>query len=136
MEDIAKLSRSHIISSIVLVCCLNVVVLVVSHLWNFEGVLIPMVVSTLFALVMDVTAALVWRWVATKHPKMLTSFFTAVSGFRFFIAMILMAVWYFISTRQEMMTFIMVFLLFYIASLLHHSIFFSRVSKRSITNKM
>jgi hypothetical protein len=67
---------------------------------------------------------------AEHQPDMLPTFFTAVSGFRFLLALIVLGVWYFVADRASMLTFFVVFLVFYMASLIHHSIFFSRVSNR------
>jgi len=129
MSVIDQLSKRHIISSIVLACVLNLIVLLATRIWDIGNVTIPLIVSTCYMLVLELTVALVFRWVAKKHPKMLTSFITAVSGFRFFVAIVIMGVWYAISGRQEMMTFVIVFLFFYLTALIHHSVFFSRVSK-------
>jgi hypothetical protein len=41
-----------------------------------------------------------------------------------------MAIWYATSEWASMMQFIIVFLIYYMVSLIHHSIFFSRISNR------
>ncbi len=129
MANINKQSMMYISQSCTLVVLLSVLC------WMFRGsvehdIVMPMAVSTVFVLLLEVTTALVWRWVATKHANMLPSFFTAVSGFRFLSALVIMAVWYLAVGQESMMTFILVFLAYYMVSLIHHSIFFSRVSKR------
>ena len=88
------------------------------------------VVSALFVLTVDVAAAFLFRWVATKHVNMLPSFFTGVSGFRFLLALMVLAVWFIVSDSKSMKIFFVVFLVFYMVTLVHQSIFFSRVSNR------
>jgi O-antigen/teichoic acid export membrane protein len=122
-------SRNYIVQSIVLCCILTICGFVAMKMWSLD-LWTPIIVSLCFILVVDIASALVFRWVATKHSDMLPTFITGVSGFRFLAALVVMAVWYVLSDRTSMMQFIMVFLVYYMASLIHHSIFFSRVSSR------
>ena len=122
-------SRNYIVQSIVLCCILTICGFVAMKMWSLD-LWTPIIVSLCFILVVDIASALVVRWVATKHSDMLPTFITGVSGFRFLAALVVMAVWYVLSDRTSMMQFIMVFLVYYMASLIHHSIFFSRVSSR------
>ena len=121
--------RNYIVQSIVLCCILTICGFVAMKVWSLD-LWTPIIVSLCFILVVDIASALVFRWVATKHSDMLPTFITGVSGFRFLAALVVMAVWYVIADRSSMMQFIMVFLVCYMASLIHHSIFFSRVSNR------
>jgi hypothetical protein len=41
-----------------------------------------------------------------------------------------MTVWYLTAGKEDIMLFLVVFFVFYFVSLIHHSIFFSRMSKR------
>ena len=128
--DFDKLSKRYARQSILLTTGLALLGLLVANVYQTSGIIIPLVVSSLFVLVTEVASAFLWRWVAVKHSDMLPSFFTGVSGFRFLLALIVLGVWYFVADRASMLTFFVVFLVFYMASLIHHSIFFSRVSNR------
>ena len=127
--SIQEKSRNYIVQSIVLCCILTICGFVAMKMWSLD-LWSAIIVSVCFILVVDIASALVFRWVATKHSDMLPTFITGVSGFRFLVALVVMAVWYVLSDRTSMMQFIMVFLVYYMASLIHHSIFFSRVSSR------
>ena len=127
--SIQEKSRNYIVQSIVLCCILTICGFVAMKMWSLD-LWSAIIVSVCFILVVDIASALVFRWVATKHSDMLPTFITGVSGFRFLVALVVMAVWYVISDRTSMMQFIIVFLVGYMASLIHHSIFFSRVSNR------
>jgi len=130
MLDIKKQSSLYIYQCIAIVVILNLGVYAAQHIWGLHGVQMPMVVSALFVLVIGITSALVWRWVALKHQDMLATFYTSVSGFRFLLALIVMVVWYLAIGRQNMMNFFVIFLIYYMVSLTHHSIFFSKLSNR------
>ena len=127
--DIQKTCKNYIQRSVVLIvglCAMSIGVMLTSSLpltW-------ATVVSALFVLTVDVAAALLFRWVATKHANMLPSFFTGVSGFRFLLALMVLAVWFIVSDSKSMKIFFVVFLVFYMVTLVHQSIFFSRVSNR------
>ena len=127
--DINNESRRYIIQSVVLFCLLTILGGLAMSLWSLD-LLRALVVSGCFILAIDLTSGLIFRWVATRHADMLSSFFTGVSGFRFLGALAVMAIWYTTSERSSMMLSIVVFLIYYMASLIHHSIFFSRISNR------
>jgi hypothetical protein len=127
--NIAKQSINYIVQSICMVTFLNLCCSITARLGGYN-LLAPQIVSTFFILVLDVTASLLWRWVAMNHRDMLPTFFTAVSGFRFLGALMVMFICYLVVDSENMMTYIMVFLLFYMLSLVHHSIFFVKVSNR------
>ena len=104
----------------------------------FSGLMYPVAVSAVFSIVVELADALVWRKVAKKSPDSLTTFYTAVSGFRMLLALATMLVCYIIVGRDAIMPYILVLLVFYFAMLAHHSIFFSRLSnggKLNINNK-
>ena len=127
--DIDKLTRNYIIQCIVLVCILNLLVQIAGNAWHFT-VYPATLVGMLFVLVLEIGSVLVWRWVVRKHRDMLPSFFTGASGFRFLGALAIFFIWYLVSESGNMMTFFCVFLIYYFLSLIHHSVFFSRVSNR------
>lgn len=127
--DVRRQYLKYIGESLSLVASLNVACYFVMRIWDMDLVA-AMVASMLFVLVVDISTALLWRWVVTKHKNLLPSFFTGVSGFRFLGALILLLIGYFIVGRESMLTFICVFFVYYVLSLVHHSIFFSRMSNR------
>ena len=126
--DITKQCINYIIGSIFLVASINLCCYFAMQLGGYDF-LAAQIVGTLFFLVFEITTVLVWRWVAMKHRNMLPSFFTGVSGFRFLGALLVMSVWYLAAGKENIMVFLIVFFVFYFVSLIHHSTFFSRMSK-------
>lgn len=128
--DINQQTKKYIVQCIILVFVLNLLGHLVMRFWAFD-IVVPMAVSMIFVLVVEIASVLIWRWVALKHKDMLPSFFTGVSGFRFLLALAVMfVVWYVVEDAKTMKTFFIVFLIYYMTSMIHHSIFFSKMSNR------
>ena len=77
--------------------------------------------------------AIAWRKVAAGSPDSMPTFFMAVSGLRFMVALVVMFVYFLLAGKTgkaDMGTFILIFALFYVAVLLHHTLFFARRRKK------
>ena len=138
MADIDKLCGRYIIWSMVYIFILTIGCFIVEKLGLFSGLMYPVAVSAVFSIVVESADALVWRKVAKKSPDSLTTFYTAVSGFRMLLALATMFVCYIIVGRDAVAPYIVVMLVYYFVLLAHHSIFFSRLSnggKLNINNK-
>ena len=138
MADIDKLCGRYIAWSMIFVVLLTVAAFLVEKTGLASALMYPVAVSAVFSIVVESADALVWRRVAKKSPDSLTTFYTAVSGFRMLLALATMLVCYIIVGRDAIMPYILVLLVFYFAMLAHHSIFFSRLSnggKLNINNK-
>lgn len=98
--------------------------------WGTDSMQVPSAVGYVFSFIFYISNGWIWYWVASRHKDYLTSFFTGTSGLRFLLALAILGIYYLVAGKEEMMTFFLVFLGYYIITLLHHSIFFSRVSKR------
>ena len=132
MDYINRLCRRYLLWSVGLVAVVSAVVYAVSTLGGYQGLLIPAVVSVVFSLVVNVSDILVWRRLAGKAPDYLTTFYTAVSGFRMLLALALMFVYYItVSDKSGMVAFVTVFLAYYFVMLGVLAIFFSFVSNNS-----
>ncbi len=130
IDNINKLSKAYIKQGLYLTVALTLLTLLVMRVW-FIDLLTAVIVSAAFTLVVCSTIGLVWRRIAQSSPDSLPTFFTAVSGFRLLLALAVMFVYYMIDNQSSMLRFFLVFMAFYFVSLIHHSIFFSRVSNRS-----
>ena len=129
-QNIDKISKEYMRQELMLTAAVFLVTLMVMQVWYLD-LLAPIIVGACFTLVAFVTIGLVWRRVAKQSPESLPTFFTAVSGFRMLLALVVMFVYYLVAGRDKMLPFFLVFMVFYLVSLAHHSIFFARVSNRS-----
>jgi uncharacterized membrane protein len=128
--DINKQCKKYILQTIFIFAVMNSIVIIVQKMWGLD-LLAEMIVSSSFLLVTGVVIALIWRWVASNHKESLPTFFTAVSGFRLLLALGVMFGWYLADKNDTMLQFFMVFMAYYVVSLVHHSFFFARLSNRS-----
>ena len=138
MADIDRLCSKYIVWSMVYIVVLTAGCFLVEKFGLFSGLMYPVAVSAVFSIVVESADALVWRKVAKKSPDSLTTFYTAVSGFRMLLALATMFVCYIIVGRDAVAPYIVVMLVYYFVLLAHHSIFFSRLSnggKLNINNK-
>ena len=128
--DINKLCKSYIIQVIFLFAVMNGLMIIVEKVFSLD-LLTEMIVSSSFLLLTGIVIALIWRWVALNHKDSLPTYFTAVSGFRLLLALAVMFVYYLTDSRDSMLQFFLVFMAYYVVSLVHHTFFFARVSNRS-----
>ena len=128
MDKIRKMSINYIRQGLYISSALFLLTLLVMQVW-FLDLLTPAIVSVAFTLFVCFTIGLVWRYVAKNSPDNLPTFFTAVSGFRLLLALAVMFVYYLLN-KETMLNFFLVFMVFYVASLAHHTFFFARVSNK------
>ena len=128
MADIDRLCIKYIVWSMAYIVLLTTGCFLSEKFGLFSALMYPAAVGAVFSIVVESADALIWRRVATKSPDSLTTFYTAVSGFRMLLALATMLVCYIIVGRDGIMPYILVLLVFYFAMLAHHSIFFSRLS--------
>lgn len=130
MTEIDKTARTYLRECIALTVVLYIIGYAVSWVFDIVNELnMPLIVSALFTLVCSATIGLLWQWVATSHKDMLTTFYTATSGFRMLLALVVLTVVYLIVGREAMLPFVMTFVIFYFISIGHHSIYFARKNK-------
>lgn len=129
--DIDKLSRLYGIQGITLAIITLLACLIAQRLWQIDGLPTAATVSLGYMLLVVASEAMVWRWVAASHSDSLPTYFTAVSGFRLLLALAIMFIYYLSVEQGAMLKFFMVFMIFYVVQLVHHSIFFAKVSNRS-----
>ena len=131
MRNIDKKCKSYLGWSVFIIALISIIAYLLEVMEMVDGLSVPIVVSAVFSLVVEMADVLVWRRLAMRSPETLTTFYTAVSGFRMLLALATMFVYYLFAGRAGTMTFVVVFLCFYLVLLAHHAIFFSRLSNDS-----
>jgi hypothetical protein len=99
-------------------------------LWGKDSWQTPSLVGFAFTLLFYVIDGWVWYWVASRHKDYLSSFFTGTSGLRFLLSLAVLGIYYLVAGKAGMVTFLLVFVAYYMVTLAHHALFFSKVSKR------
>ena len=100
------------------------------RLLGTETMQTPSLVGALFTLIFYVADGWIWYWVASNHQDYLPSFFTGTSVVRFLSALVIIGCCYLVGDHSRLMTFMLVFFLYYMVMLIHHGIYFMRVSNR------
>lgn len=116
--------------SLWLTVSLALVTLIVMQAFRLHQLTIPLMVSSIFSLVLSFSYSFFWRLIAIKYPDNLTAFYTASSGLRMLLALIVMLVYYLAAGRSLMFPFLVVFMTFYMAMLIYHAIFVSKVTNK------
>lgn len=88
--------------------------------------LIALIVMWLFYMI----NAGVWYWVTSRHADYLPSFFTGTSVCRFLLALTVVGIYYLATDKASTVDFLLVFVVYYVVTMLHHSIYFTRVHNR------
>lgn len=100
------------------------------RVFGTETMQTPSLVGAVMTLCFYLTDGWVWYWMASRHKDYLPSFFTGTSVFRFLLALAFIGGCYLIGDHSRLITFILVFFLYYMIMLIHHGIYFMRVSNR------
>ena len=125
--NIQSASKKYIQQAVQIVFALFLLELLILQILGAGLLLTPVLVSMCFAL----SDAFIWKRVENKTEETKATFFMAVSGFRFLLALLMLFVYYFMSDRSGMIAFILLFAPYYLAVLVHHSIFFSHLRSKS-----
>ena len=131
MEDIIKASRQYALQVLIVANVLMLVAYGVQYFAELGTILLaPIAVSYAFYLLTACIFSFVWKKVATSNPEMLTSVYMATSGFRMLLALATLTAVYFIVGREQMMPYAVVFMIFYLVAVGHHSYFFARFNNK------
>lgn len=129
--NIQSASKRYIQQAVQIVFALFLLELLILQMLGAGLLLTPVLVSMCFALILELSDAFIWKRLENKTEETKATFFMAVSGFRFLLALLMLFVYYFMSDRSGMIAFILLFAPYYLAVLVHHSIFFSHLRSKS-----
>ena len=92
--NINQLSKRYMRQQLFLTAAIFLVTLLVMRVWFLDGLLVPAIVSAGFTLLLGCVIGIVWRRIAMQAPDSLPTFFTAVSGFRLLLALLVMFIYW------------------------------------------
>jgi hypothetical protein len=129
MADINKLTWYYRKESTLLITGLMLIAFIVMNVWLLDGILTPLIISVIFSVLVENLDILIWKRVVRRSPESLPTFFMGVSGFRMLLGVIVMFIYYLIAEQETMLSFFVVFVIFYVTLLIHHTLFFVRINK-------
>ena len=124
MADIDKLSWYYRKQSILLIAGLTLIAFIGMKVWFQNDSLTPLIVSIVFSLIVENIDIMIWARIAKRSPENLPTFFMGVSGFRMLLGIGVMFVYYLVADRNTMFLFFLIFAVFYVVLLVHHTTFF------------
>ena len=78
--ETTRLSRRYALQTVVAVTVLSLGVISMHMFAHVDGLVSPLVVSVVFALVVELIDIYLWKRIADANEKMLPTYFSAVSG--------------------------------------------------------
>lgn len=129
-KEIKKLSILYMLQGIVLIIIATLGTLLVNQFTRVPDLLLVLIYSCLYSVSIVLIVGFFWRMVASD-PESMTSLLTNISGFRMLMAFVTMLSFYLLEDSKNLMPCFFVFMAFYILLLIHHTIFFAKVSNRS-----
>ena len=129
MADINKLTWHYRKESTLLITGLMLIAFIVMNVWLLDRILTPLIVSVIFSVLVENIDILIWKRVARRSPESLPTFFMGVSGFRMLLGVIVIFIYYLVADQETMLSFFVVFVIFYVTLLIHHTLFFVRINK-------
>ena len=128
-KEVKAIGLSFIKRGIAYVVLLFAASMAIASASGNEWIIVPAIVSALYTLAIVVAEGLLWGRVASRSVDALTTFYSAVSGFRMLLTIVVMFGYYLAFGRDGMLGFLSVLAPFYVVMLVHHSIFFGMKSK-------
>ena len=111
--------------SILLIAGLTLIAFLGMKVWFQNDSLTPLIVSIVFSLIVENIDIMIWARIAKRSPENLPTFFMGVSGFRMLLGIGVMFVYYLVADRNTMFLFFLIFAVFYVVLLVHHTTFFA-----------
>lgn len=105
---------------------------------RYPSVVFPLIVSAIYALFVEIASITAWRKVTENSPESLPTLLMAISGGRFMLALVVMFVYFLLlgkTGKGDMLTFVLVFAVFYLSAILHHTLFFTHKKKTDAEKK-
>ena len=103
--------------------------LLVLQLIQYNVLMVPMLTGLCFFLVVEVAVGIIWERMYQNQVDSKASFLMGVSGFRFLVALLVIFIYFLATGRSAMMSFLLLFVPYYFAMLVHHLLFFTHVNK-------
>ena len=109
--------------------------LLVAHVTTHSYYLNMLIVSALFSLITASIYGGAWKAIAAKSPAVLGKFYLAGSALRMLLAFLTILVYAIIVKERVMiLSFAVIFMIFYLVLLAFDTIYFSKVEKNNKTN--
>lgn len=137
MTNIDKVSRTYGKISLWLISGLTLAGLLITQALMRSNFIIPLVINSVFYLVINIFYGKAWKAIASSSPNSLGKFYMAGSMAKMFItlAAVIIGAIVWRNNKEMLVAFVSVFVAFYLANLILDSVYFFKVEKNNKINK-
>ena len=130
---IEKIEHDYFKVSLWIVAGLTLLGLLVSRVLMYSNLVVPLVISAVFSLVSSYMYGKAWKYFAKNSASSLGKFYMGGSMLRMVLAAIVALVGTVVyrTDHEKVLTFVLVFAIFYLAIMIFESIYFIRVEKNN-----
>lgn len=132
-KEIKKAASFHMVRCILVasVLMIGVHVLFRHVFFSFysEGMK-ALAVAAAFGYAESIAVPKLWQWVASSHKNFLSTFHTAVSGFRMLLVLVVLGIVCIVVGRDAMVPYVVVLLAYYLVLLIMHTVFFAKMTHK------
>ena len=128
--EIKKQASQHILLCLLAICVVRGITMVFTRYQLLDASLLhdkACSIAAIFSVFELVVLTTLWKWVAIRHLNFLATFHTASSGFRMFLVLVTLGVIYAVVGRDEIVPWVIAFMVNYFVLLVLHSIFFAKM---------
>ena len=136
--NIAKVERDYYKINLWIVSSLTLLGLLISQVLLKSNMVTPLIVSSIFFLVTGILYGKAWKYFATNSPKVLGRFYLAGSMLRMFLTVIVILIGSlsYRGDKENILTYVVVFVVYYIIAMFFDCLYFFRIEKNNkINNK-
>jgi len=136
--NIAKVERDYHKINLWIVSSLTLLGLLISQVLLKSNMVTPLIVSSIFFLVTGILYGKAWKYFATNSPKVLGRFYLAGSMLRMFLTVIVILIGSlsYRGDKENILTYVVVFVVYYIIAMFFDCLYFFRIEKNNkINNK-
>ncbi|MGG6544830.1 UNVERIFIED_CONTAM: hypothetical protein NY100_05295 [Prevotella sp. 15_C9] len=132
---VEKIARNYNKVSLWIIAGISLIGLLISQGLMLANTSVPIIVSALFSLVSCVAYGKTWKYFATNHSRVLGKFYMAGSMLRMILAtiVVLIGAVIYLPNREKILTFVAIFVIYYLLLMIFDCIYFIKVEKKNIT---
>lgn len=136
-DIILTVSRRYKKISLWVICAISLILLFAMNLMQDVSGLNALLVSAVYSLVLSFGYGEAWHRAAKSSPTALTRFYLVAMVIRLLLGAVVVLVYCMLmkDNRDAIIRFVIIFSIFYAATIILDAIYFARVEKKNIINK-
>ena len=136
--NIAKIEKNYNKINLWLIVVFTLIGLTMAQVLLQSNMITPLIISSIFFIITNKIYGKAWKYFATNSPKVLGRFYLAGSMLRMFLAVIVILIGSlsYRGDKENILTYVVVFVAYYIIAMFFDCLYFFRIEKNNkINNK-